>query len=754
MTMRLVGRSPRRLSSARAWRPFGAAGYGVVTDQMLRCLVVAVMWLTCAPAQAQREFVEEVRKGNLNDVDLDAPDPVAVKRPVFETPPTPTTKAPLTPTTKPPLTAPTTKPPKPGKNVPPVVVPDPVDVVPVIEGFVVQATDHTAFLEKVSPHFSALQRGDLTRARKALTGLELGALEAAVHGVPGGYGAPALGQALLREAAVASADGRTDDANDLLLLSTQVAPTDLASAIARIAVRFKVEGPIAAVGAIGDVVSSLNAHPVDRGVLLARVGVVLLVSLLLLVAAFVVVVALPTLPILAFDIAMVLPRGAHIGQAGIVGLLVLVAPLALGAGIVPSLLWVLAVSFPYLVRRTRIAVAIVAALAVTMPALVTMTARGIASPSSSAALLADALYDVRGVDAVARLQQLEATGGAIDVLGQVALANAARREGRVDDAIARYRQLVQRHGDLSFVHGGYGIALATAGEDDLALAELGLAAERARGEPGASIVVVTAAFNASVLHHKAGRTEKAQAMLAPIAEGHTDILAVLRRATFRALDEVVSHNRAFVEVLPPRRLLYALEPPDAARSIEAGITGWLWRGLPTTTATALLASFLVVMAVLAGLAGRFKLARACVRCGEPASRRVDGPDVPHDTCAACFHAFLSTKSRVDAGVKLRKENTIRRRNRRRARTVVTLSVWPGIGHLYAGAVARGLAFAVLATTAFVAAVAVSPLWPGPRAVLGLPLWLAASPFALAWAVFLTVGVRSALVVADDERSTR
>ena len=722
---------------------------------MLRCLVVAVMWLTCAPAQAQREFVEEVRTGNLNDVDLDAPDPVSVKPPPTPVePPSSTTKPPSTTTST--KTPPSTKPPKPGKGPPPAIVApvEPVEAPVVEEGFVVQLTDHDAFLEKLEPHFSGLQRGDLTRARKALTGIERGALEAAVHGVPGGYGAPALGQALVREAVAAAADARVDDANDLLLLSTQVAPTDLASAIARVAVRFKVEGPIAAISAVGDILGAVTSHPVDRGVLLARLGVVAVVSLLLLLAWLVLVVALPALPTLAFDLAMVMPRGTHIGQAVIVAVLVLVAPLMLGAGIVPSLLWVLALSFPYLARRSRVAVAVVATLAVSMPFLVKMTARGIASPSSSATILADALYDVDGVDAVRHLQQIEAAGGAVDVLGQIALANAARREGRVDDAIARYRALVQRHGDLSFVHGGYGVALATAGEDDLALAELGLAAERARGEPGAEAVVVTAAFDASLLHHKAGRADKAQALLAPIAEGNTEMLAVLRRATFRALDEVVSHNRAFVEVLPPRRLLSGLESPAAAATVEAAIAAWLWRGLPTTTATVLLAAFLVVMAGLGAAAGRMKLAQACVRCGDPASRRVDGPDVPHDTCAACFHAFLSTKSRIDAGVKLRKENAIRRRNRRRSNTIIALSVWPGVGHLYAGASARGLAFAVLGTVALTAAVVVSPVWPGPRAAIEVASWLAPLPFLVLFAVIFALGARSALGVADDERSAR
>ena len=726
---------------------------------MFRSLVVVAFLLTCVPASAQREFVEEVRRpaGSLNDVDLDAPDPAG--KPLTETSrPTPTpatTPPPATPTTttKSPTKAPTTaKPPKPGAKG--VAVVEEVVEAPLPPPFIVVPTDRVAFLEKLEPHFSALQRGDLTRARKALTGLERGCLEAGVHGVPGGFGARALGRALAREAAVAADDGRNDDASDLLKLSTQVSPDDLGSALARTAVRLRVEGPITAIGDLGEVFAAVVSDPIDRGVMVARVGIALTLAVLFLLVLCVLVIALPALPTLAFDLKMALPRGAHIGQAALIAALVFIAPFLLGAGLVPSLLWVLALTSPYVVRRTRIAVAVVMVCAVALPALVAVAARGEASPSSSAALLAEALFDVDGVGAVATLQRREAAGGAVDVLGQVALANAARREGRIGEALVRYRALVQRHGDLSFVHGGYGVALAAAGEDDLALAELGLAAERGRGEVDANTVVVSAAFNASLLHHKAGHSEKGQSILAPVVDGNTELLAVLRRATFRALDEVVLHNRAFVEVLPPRHLLRALESPAAAATIEQAIGSWLWRGLKTTTATIVLAAFLVLMAVLSTLAGRLKFARACVRCGEPASRRVDGPDVPHDTCAACYHAFISTKSRIDAGVKLRKENAIRRRHRRRSTITIALSVVPGLGHLYVGAVARGLAFAVPTALALAAAVVVSPLWPGPRAAIDAPAFIAVVPCVVVIVCLLFIGMRSALVVAEQERSAR
>lgn len=713
--------------------------------------------LVCVHARAQREFVEEIEpRPGLNDADLDAPDPAATKKPP-PTPP-PVTTSPTPPTTSPEKT-PKGKPRPAEPVVPPTPTPStsptpPVPAVDEVAPLTINTAGRAGFREQADQHFAALQRGDLTRARKALATLERGALDYAVHGARDGFAAPALAQALVREARTAITEGRADDAETLLQMSERLAPSDLATAGSRLFVRFELAGPVAALGDVGGVWRAFWTHPKDAGFLVARVGTVLVVSILVMLALLAVVVALPVLPTMAFDVMFLLPRQAHRGQALLVAVLVAVAPLLLGAGVVPSLLWVLTLGMAYLGRRRQAAVAAVVLAAIGLPTLVQQVAIGWTSSSAPSADIADALYDVDGTDALARLKATETAGGALDVLAGVALANAARRDGRIDEALERYRALVQRHGDLSWVHGGYGVTLASAGEDELALAELGLAAERGRAEPHAESVVVAAAFNASVLHHKAGRTEKAQALLAPIAETDADALAIARRATFRALDEVVGHNRAFVEVLPPRAALRSLPPSPAALAVEQSVAAVLWRGASTTTATAMIAAFLLAMGAVTVLATRLKLARACVRCGEPASRRVDGPDVPHDTCAACFHAFVSTKSRIDAGVKLRKENAIRRRNRRRATAIVALSVWPGTGHLFAGAVARGVVFSTLAALSACAAVTLSPAWPGPRAAADVGAMAAMVPGLVVFAIVFAASFRSALGVADDERSAR
>jgi tetratricopeptide (TPR) repeat protein len=601
----------------------------------------------------------------------------------------------------------------------------------------------------VGPHFAAVLRDDAARARKALTGVQQGALEAAVAGLPEGYAAPAVAQALVRGARRAADEGRLDDATELVDLALTLAPSDLGTVLGAARVRLDTVGLTAALSMAGDTVAALRANPVDLGNALARAIVALIAAILLSLVVLALTVAVPSLPIVAFDLGTRLPRGIH--QAQLVGFVVLaaLAPLVLGAGVVLWLLWVCALAMVGVDNRRRVALGAVAALTLALPPLVDALARQWTAARSPAASLHRALYDVDGDDAVAALLAREAAGGPVDAWGLVAIANAARRQGRVDEAVERYKTLVKKHGDHSWVHGGYAVALATAGQSDLALAEFGLAIERARLEPGGAVVVGPAAFNASLLHHAAGRTEKAQSMLTAVTEIGPDGLVRLRRATFRAIDEVVMHNRAFAEVLPPRRSIEPGVPTAEAVALAAAIGMGLWGG-PPTSAWPRLGALVGLLAALGLGASRTRTACSCARCGSPASSRVDGPGVPAGTCAACYHAFISTTSRVDGAVRLRKENAIRRRAMRRARLVILLSMWPGAGHLFAGAVVRGVLLSLLAGLAVVGAVVVSDLWPGPG-VQQLPgLVLIVAPGLVA-ALLVAVAVRSALVLADDER---
>lgn len=718
---------------------------------------VVLMAISCwsFSAHAQREFVEEVEPAPRSspDIDLDSPDPAAEQ---------PTARSVVLPV--PPVTSSANDTPAQANPagqgsgnvntvelVPPAAGVAATDVTTPVPVFSISEGGHQRFQENVSRHFASVLRGEPGLSRKTVADVRQGAVEAAIHGVRGGFGASAVGQALVREARQSFNAGRTDEAAEIITAALEVAPSDLTTALGILQFRFESVGPIEALGELGLVASAVMADPIDRANVVARVAAVALLTVLVLLVLGAMTIALPVLPVVVFDLVTRLPRGVHPAQVWLLVATFGAAPLLLGLGIVPSLLWLFVMTVASMSRRSRVVLGIVGALTVTAPWLVSVLATSWTAPSSTAVIVHRALFDVDGNEAVAKLTAAEAAGAPLDLLALVAIANDARRAGRVSDALRRYRALVQSHGDVSYVHGGFGVTLATAGDDDLALAELGLAMERARADNDSIVVASPAAFDASLLHHAAGMSGKANALLGPLAENNPDGLVVMRRATVRAVDETVHHNRSFVEVLPPRSATQALLGGPAADVLELAIGRLLWRGLPMQSATLLLAGLVSLIVVVSAFGPRIDMATTCTRCGAPSSRRADGPEVPAQTCAACFHAFVSTKSRVDAAVRTLRERSMYRRRHRRARVMIMLSVWPGAGHLFAGAGARGAVFAALGTVSALAALASSDGWPGPRPHGDMPVWMLVAPFGLAFCVVLAVSVRSALGIAAEER---
>ena len=151
---------------------------------------------------------------------------------------------------------------------------------------------------------------------------------------------------------------------------------------------------------------------------------------------------------------------------------------------------------------------------------------------------------------------------------------------------------------------------------------------------------------------------------------------------------------------------------DAVEAALAGQLFWRYRG---GVAAGMLLFFPMLWGLLVLVARRLKAAVPCVRCGLPASGRIDGKEVPHSTCAACFHVFVSSASRVDAGVKLRREHLVVGRNKRRARLTWLLAIpCPGAGHLFAGVAGRGALYAFVFGALLAAIAIVLDFPPGPR----------------------------------------
>jgi hypothetical protein len=740
---------------------------------MIAALLVGLGLATLAPARAQ---------GAGGDVDLDAPDaarapspptapPVAPPKPL---PPSSPATPPATPSATPPATPPAATP----KVAPAASAssassasssaptpPEPIAAPPPSTGgaerpsFAVHAWQRGALEAAAVEHLVGSRRGAPAQAKRSLLALQQALAEAAVHGIPGGAAAPTVAVALAREAARFAAEGRTDEALEIAEVALHAAPDD-ADVAERVAhVRWQIAG-LSALGELPGVMARLWQQPARRADIVLRVVVVVVAAVVVLLAVLGVLVGLPRLRLLGFDLWLtLLPRRSHPLQGTALAVLLAAVPWMLGAGVVTTSLWWVTLAMPYLARRTRVVVGVVGVLAAGLPLLIDLGARVAVVPGSDVDLLEAALYDVEGAGdrARARLRSVE-TVRELSLLESAALAAADRREGRSDTAIERWRTLSQRHADQGWVHGAYAVALATAGRDDGALGELRICVERA-GED--AVIGAVCAFDAAMIHARQGHGPEADAAVAGL-QAQAQVLADMRRATFRDPDEQVQHNRAFVEVLPPRRLLMQAFPAggsgsDAEADVEAealasAVTSPLWHGATGGAAAALLLLFPVLWAVLAAMEPRLRVCRACVRCGAPASRRIDASEVPEGTCSSCFHVFLAKKSRVDPSVKLQKEREILRRGRRRGAMVMALGVLPGGGHLFAGAAVRGALLVLSAALLAGLAVVVAGGWPDP-----LPsgpasgLVLAVVPVVLC-AALLVGSLLGAAALAAEERS--
>jgi hypothetical protein len=489
---------------------------------------------------------------------------------------------------------------------------------------------------------------------------------------------------------------------------------------------------------------ALLADPVARTQVLARGLAGLLVSVVLILLVVVATLAVPALPVVAFELSTRLPRGVYPAQSLVVVVLIAVAPFLCGVGVVAGALWVFIVALWGLDTRHRVLLSFVALSTLSLPWLVVRLGSEATRPARTDMSLFRALYDIDGDGAVADLMQREADGIALDVYAQAALANAARRQGRIDEALVRYRSALTQFGDVPWVRGGFAVTLATTGHTKEALSEFTRVLDEARNAPNGRDTAALAAFNASLLYFAAGETEQARAVVAGVPRLEPEAVARMRRATSRTVDEVVPHNRAFVEILPPRSSLPRSDDGPAAQALATALGVWMWGRAPAS-AWPILGGLVGSVVVLSLLLSRLTTATRCTRCRAPTSRRHDAQAAYHGTCTACFAAFVTSESQVDGTARLQRENAIRRRTSARARRAALLTMWPGVGHLTSGAPVRGGIALALSTTLVVAAVMWGPWWPWPD-VVGVPMTVVSGLCAVAWALVFLVSLRSAFQV--------
>jgi tetratricopeptide (TPR) repeat protein len=527
--------------------------------------------------------------------------------------------------------------------------------------------------------------------------------EHGIHGQASGAQAFDLAHAAIANSVEIEAADDMEGALAEAELATQLAP-DLPSAHARLAeVRFGARDFPGVIDALKTWGASIARNPWVRTAYLARAVVAVMVGLILALLLVGVVYLVRSFRLVAFDVHNALPRGAARWQVQLVLLTVTLLPLGLATGpLITALAW-LALSFLYLSRRERIVTLLLVATTAGLPFAVDYGARLWSWQGSAAHDEHRALYDVGAVPVRDALRAAPERSPRADA----ALALADLRKGELKEANERWRALAKADPDTWWIQGNLGASTALVGEEDKAIAALKLAMRDTRA--------IAAAFNAAELYYRQGKTtegEKATAFVS--ANGSNVDLDQFRAITYRSSpEEVVSHNRSLVlSPVPPAPLVDVLAASPAATRIEREVAQVLYFGLQREVAAGIFGAVFLLLLALLKVSSRVQPSRPCGRCGAPASERYDGAEVPRDTCSACFHAFLSPSTTIEAGMKVRKERQVvsYQRRQRRLRRWLSLPI-PGLGHLYSGAVVRGAIFADLALG--VAAIGFAFLGPIP-----------------------------------------
>jgi hypothetical protein len=613
---------------------------------------------------------------------------------------------------------------------------------------------YATLLKAANAHFQAVADNDDGRARQTLDELRLALSDASVHGVRGGLQAPAVGAALAREASTVAKAGDGRRANELADLAVRAAPDDVTVAARVALVRLKTDG-FRAAGTLVDIVQRTAFDPLRAADIAARLLACAIFAALVMLFSLVVAVALPALRLLVADVLALLPTATHPLQGAFFIAMVAAAPVLFQAGLVTTCLWIVSLGFVYLTTRARVFVCCCGVVLLALPLAAGLFARAVTFAESDADVIAAALFDVGAEAEREQLAVREQRGDKLPLFGKAALADAARREGRLDESLARWLDIVQTNANQAWVHGGYAVALASAGRDALALTELTQTLANARkSEP----LFAVASFNAATLHERAGSSSRAQASIDNVGTSGAEHLAQMRRSTFRNPDEVVSANRMYVGILPPRHaVMRALLDDDVPRSVPVFATAarLLWGPLTERQALGLTAAFLVAWLVLAWRRTQLRPAFACTQCGVATTRRGPARVILGTQCATCAQIF-PTKPRadvvVDAAVRVAKEKEIFRRGRRQARVILLLSILPGMGHLYAGALWRGAFAVVFVAGTAVSALVTSDLFPGPAPPGAWPPVLLSAVCLAVFAIGVLVIVHGARVLAESHRS--
>lgn len=430
----------------------------------------------------------------------------------------------------------------------------------------------------------------------------------------------------------------------------------------------------------------------------------------------------------AHDLSDLVSRRAPSFAGGALLGSLLMVPLLLGEGVLGLTLVALAVGFAYGRPQHRRPLALAAVLLVLgMYPMVRIAGTALdaldADPVAAAALTV-----VRGIASPPEIERLEAVADE-DALAAHALAAQARRLGRDDEALARYRALHERLPGDAVVSANLAGLLFRRGETEAALSLYEQAAAR---RPSATLL-----FDLSQAYARSFRMEDVERALARAQRRDSDRVAELSRME----DPLFVADLPFPVSSLRWRLVESASGEAFARALSRPLApGWLG-GAWWHSALGL------ALAALAGLwvGGRYEHSGRCQRCGTRVCARCDGNVFRRDLCDGCHRLFHRPES-TDPTLRMARLQALRAREDRgnRVALVACLAV-PGAGGLLARR--PDLAFLGLLFAGFAAAAVVwrDGVVPDPLAVgdAGSLAFLLAASLALAG--YLAVALGSWLV---------
>ncbi|MFQ5417816.1 MAG: hypothetical protein ACE5FL_12315, partial [Myxococcota bacterium] len=411
----------------------------------------------------------------------------------------------------------------------------------------------------------------------------------------------------------------------------------------------------------------------------------------------------------AHDLGDVLsPKAPSFARAALLASMLL-APLALGEGLVGICGVLLAIGVVYGEARQRFVLGLAAAVVVLGAFPVVRLAGTTLTVFSADPVTAAAFATAQGFTHPVDQLRIE-TAADSDELAAQALALRARRAGNLGQADALYQELLRSPDVEPAIQNNAANVRLNLGHMESALAIYRDALEQ---KPNPIIL-----FNLSQAHGRAFQVEELSATLSEAQRLDGDLVAEL--TTLQGAELI-----GFVVDMPLdthqiwRRILRSDAGERMAAEFRAILApGWLGdRGTSALLASGTIAVF------FAGLGGRVGRSRSCSRCGRRICPRCDTEPCVGTSCTRCTRLFQQTDT-TDPELRLARINELRERERRVEKGVVLASfLVPGAAGLFAARPARSLLGSLFAATAVLAVV-----WRG--GVVPDPLVAGASaPFA-------------------------